>query len=76
MKSFHSVPKLRCVSCHKYKGLANFYTTREVFPNLFNANQLYGCCCKDCHAMGRLKYGYGWYGSDFISPHRTGFGVL
>lgn len=55
----------KCGCCGKMKSLLEFFAasfgsrSAEIGTSFF---------CKQCHAEGRIKHGYGWYGEKYKEP--------
>lgn len=56
-----------CTCYGKAKRLADFFFRDGVGAGVF---------CKQCHAAGKVKHGYGWYGDRYTCPEDTGAGGM
>lgn len=56
----------KCNHCKQEKKLTGFFNasfnsrSSEIGTSEF---------CKQCHAEGKIKHGYGWYGDKYKSPN-------
>ena len=55
----------RCAECKEEKPLSEFFSAPY---DARAANTGTSAYCKQCHADGRIKYGYGWYGDKYQTP--------
>ena len=65
----------KCGCCKTIKSDDEFFNTREAQSHAGEAYQESGYkvgeYCKQCHAEGKIKYGYGWFKGKFQSPDDT-----
>ena len=56
-----------CACCNREKSPDGYFFREGVGLSAF---------CKKCHAAGKIKHGYGWYGDRYTSPETTGAAEL
>lgn len=63
----------KCGECGEKKMLSEFFASPYDSAAHDVRTSAY---CKQCHAEGRIKYGYGWYGDKYKTPGDTGYSAL
>ena len=55
----------KCQHCKQDKPINEFFTQPVDSKASAVGTSAY---CKQCHAEGKIKHGYGWYGERYQSP--------
>lgn len=58
----------RCGCCKEMKKISEFFNQSQDARAGAVGTSAY---CKQCHAEGKIKHGYGWYGDKYRTPDET-----